>query len=67
VLDLESALRTAGTVIGFWMLLSLLAALVIVPWFRAQARANAMLSERNRREDWLIAAHDPEQVEAATR
>jgi len=45
------------------MLLSLLAALVIVPWFRAQARANAALSQVARHEDWMVEAHPVEHRE----
>jgi hypothetical protein len=67
VLDLESALRTVGTVIGVWTLLSLLAALLIVPWFRARARANAALSQFARSEDWMAEAHPAEHGDIAVR
>jgi hypothetical protein len=52
VADLSSILRTIGAVLGIWLVASLAAALVIVPWFRRRARANTALSQVARSEDW---------------
>ena len=55
--DLLSALWIIGVVLGAWTLVSVAAALVVIPWFRAQGRANAALSESDRSADWQAAAH----------
>lgn len=55
--ELLAILRTIGVVLAAWTVVSMVTALVLVPWFRAQARANVALSGRDRREDWLVAAH----------
>jgi len=51
VADLLTPL-TIGVVLGIWTLVSIVSALVLVPWFRARARANAALSQRDRSADW---------------
>jgi hypothetical protein len=62
-----SILQIVGAVLGAWTLLSVAATLVLIPWFRAQARANAALSLRGRRQDWADAAHPADRVTVATR
>jgi hypothetical protein len=62
-----SILQIIGAVLGVWTLVSVAATLVLIPWFRAQARANAALSLRDRREDWTAAAHAADRVTVATR
>jgi hypothetical protein len=64
---LLSGLQLLGAIAGIWTLVSIGTALLLVPWFRAQARANVVQSLRNLREDWLIAAHEPAQLQPATR
>jgi hypothetical protein len=67
VSELLSALQTIGTVLGFWAVVSVAAAVVMIPWFRAQASANAALSRRARNADWSIAVHAVEEHRVATR
>jgi hypothetical protein len=50
-------LETVGVVLGAWTVVALVTALALIPWFRAQARANLALTRLDRREDWLVAAH----------
>lgn len=45
-----------GAVLAVWTLVSIVAALLLIPWFRARARANAALARRDRRADWESAA-----------
>jgi hypothetical membrane protein len=52
-----TVLQITGIVLGTWTVVSVATAIVLVPWFRAQARANAALSARGRRDDWAAVAH----------
>lgn len=65
--ELLSVLQTVGAVLGAWTLVSVAAASLLIPWFRAQASANAALSRRDRRADWLTAAHPMDDRPVATR
>ncbi len=55
--ELLSALKTMGVVLGIWTLVSVVGALLLIPWFRARARANEALARRDRSADWASAAH----------
>jgi hypothetical protein len=65
--ELLPVLQTIGVVLGAWTLVSGVAACFIIPWFRAQASANAALSRRDRRADWLMAAQPVDDRTIATR
>ena len=65
--ELLTALRFLGAFLGVWALVSVATVAVLLPWFRAQARTNALLTLRNRREDWLVAAHRVGHQPAGTR
>jgi hypothetical protein len=56
VTDLLPTLMTIGIVLGTWTLVSLVGALLVIPWFRARARANAALTQLDRSADWASAA-----------
>ena len=65
--ELLATLQTIGTVLGFWTVVSVAAAVVLIPWFRQQASANAVLSQRDRSADWLVAVHSVDEHRVATR
>jgi hypothetical protein len=54
---LLQALQTIGVTLAAWTVVSVVTAIVLVPWLRAQAGVNAALSKRHRAEDWLGAVH----------
>jgi hypothetical protein len=54
--ELLSTLKSIGVVLGIWTMVSVVSALVLIPWFRARARANAALSQGERGADWAGAA-----------
>jgi len=54
--ELLSPLGTIAVVLGIWTLLSVAATLLLIPWFRARARANEVLSRRDRGADWAAAS-----------
>jgi hypothetical protein len=62
-----SALQTFGIVLGIWTMVSVLTALVLVPWIRARARASFALSQRLRSEAWVGALHPANERTIATR
>jgi len=51
VTDLLPVLKTVGIVLGIWTMVSLMSALLVIPWILARARANAGLSEPDRSAD----------------
>jgi hypothetical protein len=53
--DLLPVLETIGGVLGVWTLVSIATGIALIPWFRAQARANEALSRRYRNDDWMVA------------
>ncbi len=65
--ELLPVLQTMGIVLGAWTLASGAAACLFIPWFRAQAGANAALSRRDRRAGWLMAAQPVDDRTIATR
>jgi hypothetical protein len=48
VTDLLPILKTVGIVLRVWTMVSLVSALLVIPWILARARANAGLSEPDR-------------------
>jgi hypothetical protein len=54
--ELLRVLQGAGLVLGTWTVLAVVTALLLKPWFRAQARANARLSQDLRSEGWRLAS-----------
>jgi hypothetical protein len=55
--ELLSPLKTIAVVLGIWTLVSVVGTLLLIPWFRARARANEALAQRDRGADWASAAH----------
>jgi hypothetical protein len=54
--ELLSPLKIIAVVLATWTLVSVVGALLLIPWFRARARANEALSQRDRGADWASAA-----------
>jgi hypothetical protein len=65
--ELLPVLQIVGVVLGIWTVVSGASALFLMPWYRAQASANAALSRRDRSADWLMAAHPVDGRVVATR
>jgi len=55
--ELLPVLETIAVVLGIWTLVSIATGIALIPWFRAQARANDALSRRYRNDDWVVAEH----------
>lgn len=47
-----TVLQEVGAFIGVWVLVSIATAIVVIPWFRARARANEALARSGRAADW---------------
>ncbi len=50
-----SVLVTIARILGAWAAISVMASPFLVLWLRAQARLNAGLTSRGRREAWIAA------------
>ena len=53
---LLSSVHLVATVLGAWTLVSLVALVPVVGWFRLQAVANEARARADRRQDWREAA-----------
>jgi hypothetical protein len=47
-----TVLQAVGAFIGVWTLASVATAIVVIPWFRARARANDALARSDRATAW---------------
>jgi hypothetical protein len=65
--QIASMIQIVAAVLGVWAVVSVGSTLVLIPVFRARARANARLTRQSRRDDWLVAASLAEQGELASR
>jgi hypothetical protein len=61
VTGLLAVFQTVGLLLGGWVLVSVVAAAVVIPWLRRQARVNEALSRLDVSSDWAVAVH-PEDV-----
>jgi quinol-cytochrome oxidoreductase complex cytochrome b subunit len=62
-----TVLQAVGAFIGVWALVSVVTAIVVIPWFRARALANDALARTDRAADWGSAVVGDQVAELAER